>query len=182
MKIHEIVNNSTLQIILDPVDDNLLADIEHFEVCVLVLVAITINGRVNPLVHLDPISEVHGCCFWILTLVIGTGQLDVTDVCHDEFLIVTFALDEQDLNPVGSACIKDPFASVLCRIGGVEDANHATRAKPGEHVGDGSLGSSAALALTLLVGNVKEVSSGLGGIMAPIIANIERLGRDRKPL
>lgn len=182
MEVHEVVDNATLKVVLNAIDDDLLADIHDLEVGVFVLIAVGVDGLVDLFVVSDPVTEVLGSGLGILAAVVGTGGLDVADVGHYEVLVVALALDEEDLDAVGGEGIGDPFATLLGRVGRIEDADDATGAEPGQHVRDGGLGSGTALPLALLVVRVEEIGCGMGCIIAPIVADVERLGWDGEPL
>lgn len=182
MQIHEVVDNAALEIILDAIDDDLLAHVHELEVCVFILVAVGIESLVNFLVHLDSFAEVLGCLFGILTLVVRACGLNVTDIGHDELLVVAFALHKEDLDSMSSAGLHHPLAAVLCGIGSIEDADNASSREPGKHVGDGSLGSLTAFPLAFCVVHIEKVRSWLRSIIAAVIADIEDLRGNRQPL
>lgn len=182
MQVHEIIDNSTLEVVLDAVDDDLFADIHELEVGVFVLIAVTIDGLVDLLVHLDTITKVLGGFFWILAAIVGAGGLDISDVGHDEILVVALALHEENLDTVAGAGVDDPFPALLGRVGGIQDADDAATSEPSQHVGNGGLGGSAALTLALGVVHIKEVGSWLWSIISTIVSNVEDLRRNRQPL
>ena len=103
MKVHEIVDNSTLEVVPDTADDDLLADVHDLEVGQVGLLAVGVNGAVNLFVVADAVAEVEGSSLGILAAIIGATSLDVADVGHDELLIVTLALDKEDLDAVSIA-------------------------------------------------------------------------------
>lgn len=182
VQIHEIVDDATLKVILDAVDDDLLAHVHELEVGVFVLITIAVNGLVNLLVHLDAIAEVLRRILGILTAVVRASRLDITNVGHDEILVIALALDKDDLDAMTGASLQHPLATLLCRVGSIKDTDNTTGPEPGEHVGNSGLGSLASFPLTLRVVHVKEVGSGLRGIIATVVADIEDLGRNRQPL
>lgn len=173
MQVHEVVDNATLKIVLDTVDDDLLANIHQFQVCVAVLILVAINSLVDLFIVLDPSAKVLSRLFWILTLVVGACQLDVADVGHDGLFIITFAFDKQNLDAMSSARIIDPFTTLLGGIGRIQDANNAAGAEPGKHVSNGGLGSGTAFPLTLGIAEIEKVGRWLWSVMTPIVADIE---------
>ncbi len=60
VKVHQIVDDSALQIVLDPVDDDLFPDIHDLEIRQVILVAVVVDGLVHLLVVADSIAEVLG--------------------------------------------------------------------------------------------------------------------------
>lgn len=182
MQIHEVVDNTTLEIVLNAVDDDLLANVHQLQVGVAVLIAVGVNSLVDFFIVLDAIAKVLGRFFWILAAVVGACQLDVTNVGHDGLFIIAFAFDKQHLDAMGSARIPDPFASLLGGIGRIQDANDAAGAEPGKHVSNGGLGSGTAFPLTLGVAEIEKVGRGLWSVMTPVVADIEGCRRNRQPL
>ena len=182
MQVHEIVNDAALEVVLNSVDDDLLANVHDFEVRVLIFVSVLVNCLVNLLVITDAVEKVLGSSFRVLTPVVRAGRFDIANVCHDDVLIVTLALDKKYLDAMLNTDFVDPFPALLGRIGSVEYCDDASGAKPSKHVGDGSLGSGTALPLALGVVGVEEVSGGLWRIVAPIIADVESLRWYGQPL
>lgn len=173
MQVHEVVDDATLEIVLDTVDDDLLANIHQFQVGVVVLILVAINSLVDLFVVLDPIAKVLSRLFWILALVVGACQLDVTDVGHDGLFIIAFAFDKQNFDAMGSARIIDPFTAFLGGIGRIQNANNAAGAEPGKHVSYGGLGSGTAFPLTLGIAEIEKVGRWLWSVMTPVVADIE---------
>lgn len=182
VKVHQVVDDTALQIILDTVDDDLLAHVHELEVGVLALVAVVVQRLVDLLVIADAVPEVLGGLFRVLATVVRAGELDVADVGHDEVLVVAFALDKDDLDPFLCAGIENPLAAFFGRVGRVQYADDSAAAKPGQHVGDGSLGGGPPLLLALFVIHVEEVRGRVGRIVATVVADIEGLRWDRQPL
>jgi hypothetical protein len=182
VKIHQIVDNATLKIVSNAANDDLLANIHDFQVGQVGLVAVGVNGAINLFVVADAITEVQSSRLGVLATVVWAGSLDIADVGHDEFFIVALALDEEHLDTFSIASLADPFPPLLGRVGGIEDTNNTASAEPSEHVGDGGLSSSSALALAFWVVGVEEVGCGLGSIVTPVVSDIEGLCRDGEPL
>ena len=182
VQIHEIVNDATLQVVLDTIDDDLLAHVHELEISVLILVTIVVNRFVDLLIHLDAVAEILGRLLGILATVVGTGRFDVADVGHDELLVITLALYKEDLDSMVLKSVHNPFAALLCRVSGIKDADDTPRLKPSEHVVDSSLGSLATFAFTFGIVHVEEVSSGLRSIMTTVVADVEDLSRNGQPL
>lgn len=179
MKIHKIIDHATLEIVLDTIDDDLLSNIHHLEISILILIAVIIDCRVNIFVHLDAATEVDGCGLGILPTIIGASELDVTNIGHDEFFVVAFAFDEHCLDTMFGTSVEYPFSTLLGRICRIKDADDASGAEPSQHVGHSSLCCSFAFPLTLLVADVKKIGCGLGSVIATIVSHVKSLCRDR---
>lgn len=141
VQIHQVVHHPTLQVVLYPVDDHLLPDVDNLAVSHVRL--ILIQRLIHPLVHPDPLPEVLRSLFRILTLVVGRRSLDLLDICHDQLLVVALALDEQCLDALRVTPVFDPTPPGLRGVGSVEDGDEVSRgAEPLAHVCHRSLGSS----------------------------------------
>merc|ERR1711939_44513 len=103
VQVHQVVNYSTLKIVLYPVDDDLTAHIDDLAVCHVRL--ILIHRLVHPLIHRDTLSEILCRLLRILPLVIRRRKLHVFDVGHDQLLIVAFGFYEQRLDSLGIAAV-----------------------------------------------------------------------------
>lgn len=157
MQIHQVIDNSTLQVILNPVDDDLLANVHDFEIRVVALISVSIDGLVHFFVVSDAVSEVLRSFFRVLTLVIGTGRLHIPNVGHDYILVVAFALHKQYFDAMLFTCFNNPFTALFGGIGRIQDTNSAAGAEPGQHIRDSSLCGSSSLAFTFWVVVVKEI-------------------------
>lgn len=182
MQVHEVVYDATLQIVLNAVDDDLLPNVHNFEIGIVAFVAVAVNGLVYFFVLADSFAEIAGGILRILALVVGAASLDIENVCHNDIFLIAFTLDEEDPDAVGLADIVDPFAAVFCRVGGVKNANDAAGAEPAQHVGDGCLSGGTAFALALGIIEVEKVGGGMWRVVAPVVADVEGLGRDGQPL
>lgn len=114
MQVHEVVYNATLQIVLNAVDDDLLANVHDFEICIVALVAVTVDRLVDFLILADAPAKVVGSLLRVLVLVIGAASLDIEDIGHDDLFLVAEALYEEDFDAIGLTDLMDPFAAVLC--------------------------------------------------------------------
>jgi len=179
VQVHEVVDHTTLQIVLDPIDDDLLANIHDLQVGQIVL--LLVDGLVNLLVIANALSKVLDSRLGILTLVIGGCSLDFEDVAHDDVLVVALRLDEESLYALCITSFLDPASACLCRVRSIEDPNDASLCEPLQHVRHSSFGSRSAHPLTLRVALVKEVGSGLRGVLASVIAHIEDHRIDGEP-
>jgi hypothetical protein len=183
VEVHEIVDNPTLQIVPDAVDDHLSAHVHNLEVRQVVLITILIDRLVDLLIVANAFAEVQSGLLRILTLVVRASGLNVPDVGHDELLIVALGLDEDDLDSLLLEQIDNPFAALLGAVGGVENADDTLLLlEPLQHVRDGGLGGSTALALALGIVSVEEVGRRVRGIVAAVVTDVEGLRRDRQPL
>ena len=181
MEVHEVVDNATLEVIANPVNNDLFPNVHNLEEGQILLVAVLVERLVHLFVVAYAIAEVESGLFGILPLVIGAGGLDVANVHHDQVLVVALGLNKDDLNVILAHDVENPFAPLFRAVGGIEDTDYSAFLKPPEHVGYCGLGSSAALALSLLVVSVEEVGRRLRGICASVVANIEGSGGDREP-
>lgn len=181
MEVHEVVDNTTLEVVANAVDDDLLPHVHNLEEGQILLVAVFVERLVHLFVVAYAIAEVESGRFGILALVIGTGGLDVANVHHDHVLVVTLGLNKDDLNVILRHDVEYPFAPFFCAVGGIEDTDDSALLKPPEHVGYRGLSGSAALALSLLVVGIEEVGRRLGSICASVVADIEGGGGDREP-
>jgi hypothetical protein len=178
VQVHQVVDNSALKVVLNSVDDDLLPHVHDLEVSIVVLILVPVDSLVHLLIISNAIAEILSGLFRILALIVRARCLNVADVGHDEILIVALTLDEQDLNAVARTSVHDPPAAFLGGVGSVQDADDAAMAEPGHHIRDGGLGSGATLSLTFGIVGVEEVSGWLRGIVTPIVADVESLGRD----
>lgn len=113
VEVHEIVNDSTLKVVLNAIDNDLFPNIHNFEVRVLVFVAVLVNGFVYLFIIAYAIEEILSRSFRILAAIIRARSLDIADVCHDDVLVVALALDKEDLDAMLSTNIVDPFSTFL---------------------------------------------------------------------
>lgn len=111
MKIHQIVDDSTLQVVSYLVDNHLPAHVDQLHICEILLVFV--NGLIHLFVVADPIPKIPGGNFGVLTLVVRRGGLDLQDVAHDDIFIVAFGFDVQGLDVVGFAALVDPPSTVF---------------------------------------------------------------------
>lgn len=168
---------------MDAVDDDLLANVHDFQIGEMLLISIFVDGLVDLLIVPNACSKVDCGLLWVLALVVRTGCLDISYVCHDKVLVVALGLDVYDLYAGVGADLEDPPAALLGRVGGVQQGNDAVLvAEPLEHVGHGCLRRSLPLALALCIGGVEEVGGGLCGGFATVVADIEGLGGYGEPL
>lgn len=86
MKVHQIVHNSGLQVVLDSIDDNLFANVHDLEIREMAL--FIIDCLIDLLVVLYAVSEVLGSLLGILANIIRTCGFDLKDVAHDYILVI----------------------------------------------------------------------------------------------
>jgi hypothetical protein len=178
MQIHEVVNDTTLQVVRNPVDDDLLADIHDFQIRKVIFIAVFVDRLIHLFVHADAISEILRSSLGVLALVVGTRRLYIADVGHDESLIVAFALHKQHLNSFLVARVQNPSPALLGGIGCVENADYTTLPEPREHVGNGGLSGGSALFFAFGVRSVEKVGRRVRGIIAPVVTDIKGLCRN----
>lgn len=181
MQVHQVIDDPTLQVVLDTVDDDLLADIHNFQVCEVTLIGI--NCLVHLLVVTDAVAEVLGRNFGVLTSVVGGRGLYFENIAHDELLVVTLALDKQSLNTFSITSLLDPPTSFLGAVSSIKDGDYSILLlEPLQHVNQCSLSSSASHTLALCIALVEEVCGRLWSIASSVVAYIEDFGIDGKPL
>ncbi len=133
MQIHQIVHHPALQVVLYPVDDDLTPNIDDLAVCHIRLVLV--QCLVDPLIHLDSLSEILRCRFRVLSHVVWARRLHLHDVRHNQLLIIALGLNEQGLNALGVAALLDPTSPRLGAVRRIEDGNQmAGGAEPMAHV------------------------------------------------
>ena len=180
MKVHEIVDDSALEVVFDLVDDDLLAHIDQLYVCQVLL--ILIDGLVNLLIIPYPVPKVQCSRFWILTLIIGRRCFDFHNICHDGLFRIALRLNKERFDAIGLAALAHPSSSSLRRICSVEYSHDPPICfEPLEHVIHRSFRGSMPHALAIFVGCIEEVGSGLWGVLSAVAAHIEGLGTYRKP-
>ena len=180
MKVHEVVNNSALQVILNLVDDDLLAHINQLHVCRVLF--ILIDRLINLLIVPYPVPKIQCRRFWVLSLIVGRCGLNLDDICHDGLFRITLGLHKDRLDTVGIAALTHPSSSSLCRIGSIQYSDSSPFClEPLEHVFHGGFRCSMPHALAVFIGCIEEVGCGLWGILSAIGADIEGLGAYRKP-
>lgn len=182
MKVHQIVDNSTLKIIFDLADDDLFSNIHDLEISQVGLFSVGVDGLVDLFIIADACAEIEGSGFRVLATIIRAGGLNIADVGHDKLFIIAFALHKESLYSMGVASLENPFSSFRGGICGIKDTDNTTGAEPVEHVGDGGLGGGPAFSLAFGVIGVEEVGGGLRGIVTPIVADVEGLSWDGEPL
>ena len=180
VEVHEVVNHPTLQVVLDAIDNDLLADVHDLQIGQMALVLI--NGLVHLLVIPDALYEVRRSTFRVLALVVGGRGLDLEDVAHDQGLVVTFRLDEERLHPLGITPLLDPASALLGGVGRVEDPNDPSVGEPIQHIRHRRFGRRPAHSFALLIRGVEEIGAGLGGVLPSVVAHVEDHRIDGEPL
>ena len=180
MKVHQVVDNSALQVILNLVDDDLLSNIDQLHVCQVLF--ILIDRLVNLLIIPYPVPKVQCSRFWILACIVGRCGLDLHDICHDGLFRITLRLHIECLDAVGVAALTHPSSSSLCRICSIQYSHDSpVRLEPFEHVFHRGFRSSMPHTLAVFIGCIEEVGRGLWGVLSAVGANIEGLRTYRKP-
>ena len=180
MEIHEVVDNSTLKVVLDLVDDDLLAHIDQLHVRQVLLVLI--DRLVNLLVIAYSVPKIQRSRLRILALIVWRGSFDLDDVCHDGLFRITLGLHIERLDVVGVATLTHPPSSSLCRVCSIQYSHRSTVfLEPFEHVLHGGFRSSMPHTLAVFIGCIEEVGCGLWGVLSAVGADIEGLGVYRKP-
>ena len=172
MKVHEVVNDATLQVVLDAIDDDLAANIDEFDVGHVRL--ILVDGLVDLLVVADPVAEVTGRFLRILTDVVWRGCFDFANVAHDEILVVTLRFHEHCRNLLIIATVLYPATSRFGRVGRIQDGNGtAVGFEPVDHVLDRCFGGDASETLSFGIRRVEELGGRCRRVGTAIFANIE---------
>lgn len=81
-----------MEVVLDLVDNHLLAHIDQLDVCEIAL--ILVDRLVDLLVVSDAVSEVRCSYFWVLSYVVWRRGLDFQNVAHNQILVVAFRFDK----------------------------------------------------------------------------------------
>lgn len=92
VQIHQVVDYTTLEIVLDAVDDDIGSDISQFDISQVLF--FLINRLVDLFVLGNAVQEVLGGQLGILVLIVWASSFDVYDISHDERLIVADGLDK----------------------------------------------------------------------------------------
>ena len=180
VKVHQIIDHAALQVILNPVDDDLAADVDELDVRQVLL--ILVDGLIDLLVVADAIAEVLRGHLGVLADVVRACGLDLEDVRHNEGFIVAFGFDKEGLDAFGDATALNPLAAGLGGVGGVQDGDDAVAAgEPAQHVSHRRLGRGTTKTFALGIGRVEELSRGLRGVGAPVGPDVEGPGLDGKP-
>ena len=180
MEVHKIVDDSTLKVVLDLIDNNLTPYVNQLDVCKVLL--IVIDGLVNLLICLDPTKKIFACNLGILSRVVWRCSLDFHDIRPDNVLIVTFRLHIKRLDILGFTLFSDPAATSLGGVGGIEYGNYTLLiVEPVYHIFHCGLSGGMAHSLAFWVAFAEEVGGGLWGVIAAVGANIEAFGRYGEP-
>lgn len=178
MEVHCEVDDPRLQIIRHLVDHDLRADVDKFDIGQIRLR----KGLIHLLVVPNPVPKVSRRLLRVLPDVIWRSGLYFQDITHDQILVITLALDKEDVVALRVTTLLDPLPSVLGRISSIKDPDMpAFVLKPAKHVGDGSLGSGATETFALGVTGVEKRGRGMGGVRTTVGSNIEGFGIDREP-
>jgi hypothetical protein len=92
MEVHQIIHHSTLEIVLDLVDNNLLAHVDQLDVGEVAFVLV--NALIHLLIITDSVAKIGCGRFWVLTLIVGRRRLDFQYVGHDQLFVVALGLDK----------------------------------------------------------------------------------------
>lgn len=195
VEVGQEVHQPGLQVVLDAVDDDLVAEVRHFDVGELFLGLV--DGLVHLLVHFDAVPEILGRLFGVLSApmsaetakligfvpdVIWRSGLHFENVCHDEVFIVAFALHEQVRHLGRFEFLVNPLATRLGRVGGIQDSHLVHRVpQPVQHVGDGCLGRRATGLLSLRVARFEKLGIWMRRPLASVLADVEYLCLDGRP-
>ena len=128
MQVHEVVHHAALEIVLDTVDDNMLAHVHDLQVRQMALVLV--DSLIHLLIVADALPEVLRRRVGVQAAVVRGGGLDLEDVAHDESLVVALGLHKQRLNALIIAALLDPAAALLGGVGRVEDAHDPACLEP----------------------------------------------------
>lgn len=131
MEVHEVVDDSALEIIPDSANDDLLANIHDLQVSQMRLLALGVDGAVHLLIITNTVAEIKGGSLRVLAAIVWAGSLDIANVGHDELLIVALALNEKNLNSILIANLQNPLATLQSRVGSIEYTDNTARAEPG---------------------------------------------------
>ena len=180
MEVHQIIDDSTLKVVLDLIDNNLTPYVNQLDVCKVLL--IVPNCLVNVLVCLDSTEKIFACNLRILSFVVWGRSLDLHDIRPDYILIVTFRLHIKRLDILGFALLGDPTATSLGGVGGIEYGNYTLfTVEPVYHIFECGLSGGMAHSFAFRVAFAEEIGGGLWGIISAVGTNIEAFGRYGEP-
>jgi len=114
-----------------------------------------------------------------LPYVVRRSGLDLQNVRHNEFLVITFALDEEVCDLRLFELFGYPFPPRLSRICGIEYGNLVCRVfQPIDHICDCCLSSGFSRLLAFYVASIEELCIWMRRPFPSIFANIEDLRFD----
>ena len=114
VEIHEVVDDTRLEIVLNLVDNDLFADVDEFDVGEVLFVFV--DGLIDFFVVADAVAEILSGNFRILAFVVGGGGLDFKDVAHDDFFVVALRLHVEGVYGVGVTPLSYPSPPRFCRV------------------------------------------------------------------
>jgi hypothetical protein len=183
-----------LQKVEDAIDDDLIADINEFDIRQMRFINRFIMTFIQPNPLLKVQSSLHsafppshtigrGHLLRVLTDVIGGGNFDVEDIAHDQLFVAADTLDKHEVNAYLLTLVCDPLASLPSGIGGIEHGDHTVLlAEPFEDIVEGLLGSEFAETGALGIVGVKERGRWvLVACCSAILADVEGLCGDAEP-
>ena len=109
VQVHQVINHSTLEIVLYPVDNDLTSNVDDLAVCHVRLVLI--HRLVYLLIHRDTLSEILCRLLRVLPLIIRRRKLHVFDIGHNQLFVVALGLHKQRLDALSIAAVLDPSTS-----------------------------------------------------------------------
>ena len=126
MEVHEVVDDSALQVVLDLVDYDSASHIDQLDICKVLL--ILIDCLVHLLVLLNAIAKVPARFFWILPHVVRRCGLNLHDVGHDDVFGVAFRFYVKGLHVVLLAFLSNPATARFGGIGRIQYCNNTLSA------------------------------------------------------
>ncbi len=181
MKVHQKVDATALEVVLQPVDNDPLPNIDELDISQIGLVFA--DGLIDPLVVANAVEEVLGSRLRVLTDVIWRCSLDLEDVRHDDTLVIADGFDEDRLEAFLEATFLDPATTRFGGVGSIENGNHSFFIlEPFEHISDSCLRSGSPESFALGVAGIEELGRRAGGVAAPILPDVECFSIDRQPL
>jgi hypothetical protein len=112
MEVHEVVNDSTLEIVPNSTDDDLLANVHDLKVSQMRLLAFGINSAVHFLVIANTVAEIKSGSLGVLAAVIWASGLNIANIGHDELFIIALALNKKNLDAIFVANLQNPLATL----------------------------------------------------------------------
>lgn len=183
MKVHEVVDDSALKIVLDAVDDDALANVHDLQIGKVALVLIPIDCHVDLFILLDAVPKVFNSLLRIGACVIGRSGLDVENVCHDDVLVVAKRLYKECFNALLVIPVLDPASAGFGAVGGIQNGYDTLAVlEVCDHVLNGSFGGNLPDTLSFRIAKIEKLCIGMWDELATVGAHVEDFGINRQPL
>jgi hypothetical protein len=92
VEVHQVVYHTTLQVVLNLIDDDLLPHVDQLDVGEVPL--ILVDCLIDLFVVADTVAEIGSRLLWVLAHVVRRSRLHFQNVGHDQVFVVAFRLHE----------------------------------------------------------------------------------------